>query len=192
MDLAMAVQEAHEGADVEGESASVSSGTGHTMPGSGSGSRSSAYGTEKRRTPDAVVTMSIPGTTKRGRYTRPPATAGWRSVNKGARSQCKPPFLGSEVPTEVGLGAPVVTVASVASMGIGPKKGGLPLPEDGRLNMFDSGWRLCFLVFFFYLPIVGISPMMGRFFLNFFTNEVLLKKKEEFLSSSEYTSSKII
>jgi hypothetical protein len=74
-DLAMAVQEAHEGADVEGESASVSSGTGHQMPGSGSGSRGSTYGSEKRRTPDAVVT--IPETSKRGRYTRPPATAGW-------------------------------------------------------------------------------------------------------------------
>jgi hypothetical protein len=76
-DLAMAVQEAHEGAGMAGESASVSGGIGHLMSGSGSGSHSTAYGTEKRRTPDAVVTMLMPETTKRGCYTRPPATAGW-------------------------------------------------------------------------------------------------------------------
>jgi hypothetical protein len=94
-DLAMAVQEAHEGADMEGESASVSSGTGHLMPGSGSGSRSSSYGTEKRRTPDAVVTMSIPETPKRGRYARPPATAGWLcGVSSRVHGASVNPFFG--------------------------------------------------------------------------------------------------
>ncbi len=73
--MAMAVHEAHEGAGLVGESASASTGSFHTV--SGSGSRGTAYGTEKRRVPDAVVTMSVPTTTKRGRYARPPATAGW-------------------------------------------------------------------------------------------------------------------
>jgi hypothetical protein len=76
-DLAMAVQEAQEGAGLVGESASDSMGSVHPMSGSGSGSCSTAYGTEKRRAPDTVVTMSVPTTTKHGRYTRPPATAGW-------------------------------------------------------------------------------------------------------------------
>ncbi len=74
-DLAMAVQEAHECSDEEGVSASHTSGSGRQMPVSGSGSSSSAYGSGKRRTPDAVVT--IPETPKRGRYTRSAATAGW-------------------------------------------------------------------------------------------------------------------
>ncbi len=34
----------------------------------------------------------------------------------------------TEVPTEVGLEVPVVTVASV---GIGPKRGGFPMAADG-------------------------------------------------------------
>jgi hypothetical protein len=58
---------------------------------------------------------------------------GYAECQQGCTEPVQTPFLGSEVPTEVGLGAPVVTVASVASMGIGPKRGGLPLAADGRL-----------------------------------------------------------
>ncbi len=72
-----AVQEAHEGAGMAGESASDSIGNVRHRTSSGSGSCSTVYGTEKRKVPDAVVTMSVPGIPKRGRFTRPPATAGW-------------------------------------------------------------------------------------------------------------------
>jgi hypothetical protein len=74
-DLVMLVYEAHEGTSLVGESASVSTGSGHAV--SGSRSRGMANGTEKRRVPDAVITMPMPTTTKRGRYAQPPATAGW-------------------------------------------------------------------------------------------------------------------
>jgi hypothetical protein len=76
-DLAMAVQEAHEGTGVAGESASDCSGNVRHRTSSGSGSCSTVYGAEKRRVQDAVVTMSVPGIPKRGRFTRPPTTAGW-------------------------------------------------------------------------------------------------------------------
>jgi hypothetical protein len=78
-DLAMAVQEAHDGADAEGDSASLAGGTGRRFQcsGSGSGSHGSSFASEKRRIPDAVVTLPTPVTPKRGRYTRPPVAAGW-------------------------------------------------------------------------------------------------------------------
>jgi hypothetical protein len=71
----MAVCEAHDGMSLVGESASVSTGSGHAV--SNSGSRGTANGSEKRRVPDAVVTMPVLTLTKCGRYTRPPVTAGW-------------------------------------------------------------------------------------------------------------------
>jgi hypothetical protein len=93
-----------------------------------------------------------------------PRLAGYAECHQGCTEPVQIPFLGSEVPTEVGLEAPVVTVASVASMGIGPKRGGVLMAADGRLICANLAGDIVFFSVFFYLPIVGLSPTMGRFF----------------------------
>ncbi len=76
-DLAMAVQEAHEGTAMAGGSASDCSDNVRRRTSSGSGSCNTVLGMGKKRVPDAVVTLTAPGYPKRGRFSRPPATAGW-------------------------------------------------------------------------------------------------------------------
>jgi hypothetical protein len=65
-----------------------------------------------------------------GIHVPPPRLAGYVECRQGCTEPVQIPILGSEVPTEVGLGAPVVTVASV---GTGPKRGGVPMAADGSL-----------------------------------------------------------
>jgi hypothetical protein len=59
-----------------------------------------------------------------------PRLVGYAECHQGCTEPVQIPFLGSEVPTEVGLGAPVVTVASMVT---GPKRGGVPMAADGSL-----------------------------------------------------------
>jgi hypothetical protein len=90
-DLAMAVQEAHDGTAIAGGSASDCGDNGRRMNSSGSGSCSTVVGTGKKRVPDAVVTLTAPGFPKRGRLSRPPITAGWlRGVSTKGRGNSTP------------------------------------------------------------------------------------------------------
>jgi hypothetical protein len=86
MDLAHAVIEAHEG-DRE-DTASVSIGLELGRASSGSGSLAhSTVSDQKKRIPDAVITIQRPEASKRGCQVAPPATADWlRGVASGRAS----------------------------------------------------------------------------------------------------------
>jgi hypothetical protein len=86
----------------------------------GSGSCSSANGSEKRRVPDAVVTVPGPPLPKRGRLARSPAVAGWlrgeaNSV-RGVRAQGEVGWKGGH---RGGLAAAVASVASLVTGYVG-------------------------------------------------------------------------